>query len=159
FDDVAQGLQRQRDLDPGERVWQGVATRAARRKRAVARRRVLSGLGAVAAVVALIVVYVGVLRGGPTVARGVLTVNDALVARQIPFAYAQDHDIWVSLRGALPQRLVHLSFTATKPRWTLVWSPDQSRLLATFYDTRGPTRGAWILSVPDGAATPAPSGF
>lgn len=68
FDEVAQALRAQRELEPYGRIVEGVRgrlTRPARRSRARSRREIWSGLGALGAVAAVLLLFVYMFAGGP----------------------------------------------------------------------------------------------
>ncbi|MGH2487687.1 MAG: hypothetical protein ACRDHE_16925, partial [Ktedonobacterales bacterium] len=100
-----------------------------------------------------------------TTSGGPFTVADTQVAKQLSVAYVQDNDIWIGLRGARPTQATHLGLaTPDSLTWRLVWTDDQSRLLAVANDDAHATTvapRAWIITTATGAVTamsPATSG-
>ena len=165
FDEVARALLRQRELEPGDRILRGVRRRAAegRGMRALTRRRVWSGLGALASVAAVLLLFIyvfgqqggrgaGPLAGTPpstrgpsattttssatsTPASGPYKVSDAAIARQLNIAYVQNDEVWIGVRGAQPVQVTHLSLPPqNRLDWRLIWSDDGSKLLAVAND-------------------------
>jgi hypothetical protein len=87
-------------------------------------------------------------------------VSDTNVAGRLSFAFVQANDVWVSLRGAPPQQVTHLNLPAQQLDWQLMWSADQTRLLATESNpfASGGFQGAgWLISLPEGRITPLPA--
>lgn len=183
YDEVARALLRQRELEPGERIIRGVRRRVGegRAPRQLARQRLLSGLGGLASVAAVLLLFLYVFgqqpgrgpthSGTPTVSRtpsvtatttsnGPFQMADARVAQQISIAYVQNNDVWIGLRGARPTQVTHLGLsTPDSLTWGLVWSADQSKLLAVANDdahaaTVAPR--AWIVTTATGAVNALP---
>jgi hypothetical protein len=95
-----------------------------------------------------------------TPAPGAVTVSDSAIAGQLSFAFVQANDVWVSWRGAAPQQVTHLNLSAQQLAWNLVWSADQTKLLATEgnSDPGGASQaGVWIISLAEETITPLPT--
>jgi hypothetical protein len=187
YDEVARALLRQRELEPGERILRGVRRRVVdgRAARRIARRRLWSGLGGLASVAAVLLLFLYVFGqnggsgpthpGTPTASRGPsvtasatattttsgpFQVADPTIANQLNIAYVQNNDVWIGLRGARPTQATHLGLTTPDSlMWRLVWSADESELLATANDdahaaTVAPR--AWIIATATKAVTALP---
>jgi len=86
-----------------------------------------------------------------------LSVSDATVARQVSFAYALHNDLWVSFHGAPLQQMTHFGLDAqTQVDWSLVWSPDGSKLLVGQSTFGSQQAVGWLLSLPAGTLTQLP---
>lgn len=88
---------------------------------------------------------------------GTVAISDAAIASQLSFAFVRANDVWVSLRGATPRQVTHLGLPAQQLDWRLIWSADQTRLLATESNdfSTGAFQGqSWIIGLPDQAVTP-----
>ncbi|HLY30214.1 MAG TPA: hypothetical protein VKQ36_04250, partial [Ktedonobacterales bacterium] len=86
--------------------------------------------------------------------------SDPAVADQLTFAFIQANDVWVSLRGAPPQQITHLGLGTQQLNWFLLWSEDQTRLLAVA--SNNPSSGtatseAWIIGLPGKSVQSLPS--
>jgi hypothetical protein len=88
---------------------------------------------------------------------GTVAVSDATIASQLSFAFVKGNDVWVSLHGAAPQQVTHLGLPTQQLDWRLLWSADQTKLLATESNdfTGGTFQGeSWIISLPGQTVTP-----
>jgi len=156
FEQVARALRRQRELEPGARIRAGVLRRVAHRGRARARRSaarrwaLTGGAGALAATVALVLLFGIVLRGlgGSTTAP---PAGDAAIKSQLTYAYVQGNEVWVSLRGAPPRQVTHLGVTGEYSFWNLFWADDASRLLMVASGANAAKPLAWVLTLPEGS--------
>jgi hypothetical protein len=168
FEEVARVLRSQRELDPGERIVEGVRQRAARTPRRgwMPRGPQWNRLKVLAPIAALLLLFVYVLGTGlnrragptptptasttlgPTATPETLTVRDPALALQLTFAFVQDNDVWVSWKSKAPQQMTHLGVGAQHLIWTLAWSPDQSKLLINeTADVDATSARAWILTL------------
>jgi hypothetical protein len=62
---------------------------------------------------------------------GAVTVRNPDFARQLFLEYVQANDVWVSGRSAAPQQVTHLNLSTQPLDWSLTWSADQTKFLAT----------------------------
>lgn len=148
------------------------------------RRRVWSGVGALASVAAVLLLFVYVFgqhggggagpHSGTPIATSSTTpkatatttgtpfqVSDQQVANQINVAYVQDNEVWLGMRGAQPEQVTHLGLSQTLTLdWRLIWSPDSSKLLVVANDNP-PAQvthpRVWIIAAETGSVTDVPS--
>jgi hypothetical protein len=172
FEQVAQTLRRQRELEPSGRIWSGVRQRVDRPPARLPRPplgRALRGLAALAAVLALAALFASVLGGhlgrgtiagqatqipGATATLpaasfpGRLEVTDGAAAQQLSYAYELANDVWVGWQGKAAFQATHLGLGAGHPIWTIAWAQDHTLLLANeTSDVDATSARAWLIQL------------
>jgi hypothetical protein len=172
FEQVAQTLRRQRELEPDERVWSAVRQRAGRAPARLLRPslgRALRGLAALAAVLVLAALFASVLGGhlgrgtiagqatrtaSPTATPpastypGRMEIADAAAAQQLSYAYVLANDVWIGQQGRQPLQATHLGLGTDHLIWTIAWAQDHTLLLANeTSDVDATTARAWLIEL------------
>src|SRR5262249_38455800 len=127
FEQVARALRRQRELEPGNRILEGLQMRVeqtGQEHMSTTRRRTLAGGGPLAAALAVAVLLGIVLRGLRESNTTLPPASDAAITSQLTYAFVQGNEVWVSLHGTPPRQVTHLGVTRDYSFWNLFWADD-----------------------------------